>query len=69
MKKIVLVVMLCCSFCAVSNAIWLPAFFLRFVSAWGETRECDRAMRACSETGDPHICRSAAEICARERGL
>jgi hypothetical protein len=60
MKKFVLVVMLCCSFCAVSNAIWLPAFFVRFVNAgfycqaycheciWGSTMACVFAKEYCT---------------------
>jgi hypothetical protein len=40
MKKFVLVVMMCCTFSAASNAIWLPAFFLRFVEASREYLLC-----------------------------
>ncbi|MDR0399306.1 MAG: hypothetical protein LBH33_05920 [Endomicrobium sp.] len=48
MKKFVLAVLMCLAFSAVSNAIWLPAFFLRFVNAedkWYET--CTAYCQAC----------------------
>jgi hypothetical protein len=60
MKKIILTVALCCSFCAASNAIWLPAFFahfVSFVSAWDEDGDCF----ACKKTGDPAACKRCHE--------
>jgi hypothetical protein len=69
MKKLILTLALCCTFSAVSNAIWLPAFFLRFVAAWGEQRECDVARAACERSRNPRICEDAARICAETRGL
>jgi hypothetical protein len=63
MKKFVLTVMLCCSFCAISNAIWLPAFFLRFVSAWGETRECFDQLLGIMALKLKLICINCRSVC------
>jgi hypothetical protein len=63
-KKFILTLALCCTLSAVSNAIWLPAFFLRFVSANWKASECASAMKLCRDTGNPRICDDAARICA-----
>ncbi|MDR1433903.1 hypothetical protein [Candidatus Endomicrobiellum devescovinae] len=60
MKKFVLAVMMCCTFSAASNAIWLPAFFLRFVSS---VDSCEVACHTCTLDGNLFACMLAKEYC------
>lgn len=52
MKKLILALDLCCSFCAVSNAIWLTLFFPQPTYAWDEDGHCF----ACKESGKAEDC-------------
>ncbi|MDR1243710.1 MAG: hypothetical protein LBJ79_00755 [Endomicrobium sp.] len=63
-KKLILTAVLCCTLSAVSNAIWLPAFFMRFVSSYGP--QCTAACQACEVSGNPRSreCQNARGTCA-----
>jgi hypothetical protein len=58
LKKFILTLALCCTLSAVSNAIWLPAFFLRFVSS----SNCNVLCNQCA-AGKWYACIEAEKYC------